>query len=113
VNGDGDPHVVAERSHHKVHPEVGTLQSEGRLEADQGRTSPGILSRARHLRLGRDGTGHPVQREVAGDFVPILAQGANSGAFEPDHGKLCGVEEVGASQMVVAPLVVGVDRFGS
>src|ERR1700722_5248443 len=51
---------------------------------------------------------HTVQRQIAGHFVTVLGE-SNRGAFERDAGKLLRIEEIGATQMIVAFAVIGVD----
>src|SRR5262249_4742163 len=57
-----------------------------------------------------DRLGHAVQREIAADLEAVLDR-LDGGTFEAENGELLDVEEVGAAQVVVTLLVVGVDGF--
>ena len=108
-----DLDLGAQRAHHELHVEVGAIEGEPRLEADQ------LLTRARMSRLTdldcrhRDLLRYAVQREIASDLELAVTERLDRTAREADLRELLGVEEVGALDVAIAPLVVGIEAGGS
>src|SRR5262249_23596043 len=107
-----DPHVVADRPDHALHAEVAALDVEGRQKPRRRAAAGHPRALARLLDLEGQRPGHPVEGQVAGYVVGVLARRGDRLAPEADRRELPDVEEVGALEVPVTLRAAGVEAVG-
>src|SRR5690606_23181375 len=91
--------------------EITQAQRRCRFEA-HAVTAPRVLAMAEHFRVQRYRFGYAVQRQVTGNLAGVLAGQLDLRALERCRRVLADIEEVFATQMLVALGMIAVDACG-
>ncbi len=111
LEADGHFDFVGDGADHEVHAEIAAFDGEGGDSA--GAVFAAVVLAGTGVGPGEgDGFGLAEHGDVAGDAVGVVAGFLDFFALERDFRVLAGVEEIGAAEVVVAALVVGVDAGG-